>query len=105
MRLTELLKQPVYHPLALEDEVVSLFSGARGYLDTLEVGQIKEFEAYLLDKFKKERTSVLKEIREKKVISDELEKELAEYVGQCVAAFKKMKADEAAAAAKDAPAA
>ena len=96
-RLTELLKQPVYHPLPLEEEVVSLFSGARGFLDELEVKQVKEFETYLLGCFKRERSSLLKEIREKKIISEELDKELAAFVQQCVAAFKKAKADEAAA--------
>ena len=96
VRLTELLKQPVYHPLALEDEVVSLFAGAKGFLDNLEVGQIKDFEKFLLESIKREKNSIMKEIREKKAISEELENELGTYMQQCLDAFKKKAAEKAA---------
>ena len=47
-RLTELLKQPQYAPLPVEEQVVSIFAGTRGYLDTLKVADIGRFEAELL---------------------------------------------------------
>jgi F-type H+-transporting ATPase subunit alpha len=87
-RLTEMLKQPVYHPLALEEEVVILFAGSKGILDELELSQIKGFERYLLDTMRKEKNSFLKEIREKKIISAELEQEMLAYMQQTVATFK-----------------
>lgn len=87
-RLTEMLKQPVYHPLALEDEIVILFAGSKGYLDSLEISEIKSFERYLLDRVKREKLKFLKEIKEKKIISDELSNNLAEFIGKCVEDFK-----------------
>jgi F0F1-type ATP synthase alpha subunit len=57
-------------------------------LDVLELSQIKGFERYLLDTMRKEKNSFLKEIREKKIISAELEQEMLAYMQQTVATFK-----------------
>ena len=89
-KLTEMLKQPVYHPLAMEEEVIVLFAGSRGFLDSLELNQIKEFEAYLLENIKRYKNAYLQEIREKKIISEELEKELNNYMQKLVAEFKRL---------------
>ena len=86
-RLTELLKQPVYHPLTLEEEVISLFAGSRGYLDKIEVKDIKDFEEFLLNKTKTEKASYLREIRDSKIISDELEKNLSAFIDNVVNDF------------------
>ncbi len=88
VRLTEMLKQPVYHPLSFEEEVVVLYLGSNGYLDELEVNQIKSFEAYVLDNMKKSRPSILKEIREKKIITDELKTSLDEYFSGLVKEYQ-----------------
>ena len=90
-KLVEMLKQPVYHPLALEEEVLILFAGSRGYLDTLEIEHIKPFEDYLLDDVKLNKDVFLKEIRDKKVISEDLEKEMCSYMEKLVAEFKATK--------------
>ncbi len=87
-RLTEILKQPVYHPLPVEEEVVILFAGSKGFLDELEIAQIKDYEAYLLAAFKREKNSLLREIREKKVISEELEHELKAFMEKVTVDFK-----------------
>ena len=79
-KLTEMLKQPVYHPLPLEEEIVILFAGSKGFLDELDVSEIKGYEAYLLEAFKRERHNLLKEIREKKIISEELDKEMRDFM-------------------------
>src|ERR687893_1223706 len=50
VRLTELLKQPQYSPLPVEEQVVSIFAGVRGYLDRVEVRNVNRFEAQLLDR-------------------------------------------------------
>ena len=86
-RLTELLKQPVYHPMAVEDEVVSIFSGVKGFLDKLEIKDIKLFEEESLKTLKVQHPEWLKEIREKKVISPELEEGLKAFYTEQVETF------------------
>ena len=93
-RLTEMLKQPVYHPLPMEEEVVILFAGSRGFLDDLELSEIKDFENFLLVNVKQDHADYLKEIRTEKVISDELEAKLKKYVETCVNEFKKAQKEE-----------
>ena len=93
-RLTEMLKQPVYHPLPMEEEVVILFAGSRGFLDDLELSEIKDFENFLLENVRKDHADYLKEIRTEKVISDELETKLKKYVETCVNNFRKTQKEE-----------
>lgn len=87
-RLTEMLKQPVYHPLPMEEEVLVLFAGSKGYLDGLPLTSVKDFETCLLEAARREKGACLKEIRDKKVITEELEKELATFVESVLAGFK-----------------
>ena len=93
-RLTEMLKQPVYHPLPMEEEVVILFAGSRGFLDELELSEIKVFENFLLNNFKKHHVDFLKEIRTDKVISESLEAKLKECIQKYVEEFKKTQKEE-----------
>ena len=93
-RLTEMLKQPVYHPLPMEEEVVILFAGSRGFLDELELSEIKVFENFLLNNFKKHHVDFLKEIRTEKVISETLEAKLKECIQKYVEEFKKTQKEE-----------
>ena len=93
-RLTEMLKQPVYHPLPMEEEVVILFAGSRGFLDELELSEIKIFENFLLNNFKKHHVDFLKEIRTEKVISETLEAKLKECIQKYVEEFKKTQKEE-----------
>ena len=51
-RLTELLKQPQYKPLPIEEQVVAIFAGVRGYLDKFDVGRVGSFEAQLISEVK-----------------------------------------------------
>ncbi len=62
-RLVELLKQPAYSPLRVEEQVVAIFAGTRGYLDDLEVKQVGPFEAHLLDVFRTQHRDILDDIR------------------------------------------
>ncbi len=78
-RLTELLKQPVYHPMPVEDEVVSIFAGVRGFLDQIKVSEIKGFEAKVLSDIKANYPEFLQEIRNTHVISDELDKKMTDF--------------------------
>ncbi|MET4159671.1 F0F1 ATP synthase subunit alpha [Agromyces sp. PvR057] len=69
-RLTELLKQPQYSPYPVEEQVVSIWAGTNGKLDEVPVEDILRFERELLD-FLGRNTSVLSDLRETNVLSDE----------------------------------
>ncbi|HBS74904.1 MAG TPA: F0F1 ATP synthase subunit alpha, partial [Microbacterium sp.] len=74
-RLTELLKQPQYSPYPVEEQVVSIWAGTNGKLDTIEVEDVLSFERELLD-YLRRNTSVLDDLREKNVLTDEILSEL-----------------------------
>ncbi len=78
-RLTELLKQPVYHPMPVEEQVVSIFAGVRGFLDRIAVSDVKAFEAKVLTEIKADYPEFLEEIRNTHVISDELDKKMTDF--------------------------
>jgi len=62
-RLTELLKQPEYSPLQVEEQVVVIFAGTRGFLDPLPVSAVSRFESDLLRHMRDEHSDILEEIR------------------------------------------
>jgi len=72
-RLTELLKQPEFSPLQVEEQVVVIFAGTRGFLDDLPVSAIGRFEEELLRHMREEHNEVLDKIRSEGKLSDELE--------------------------------
>jgi len=75
-RLTELLKQPQYSPLAVEEQVASIYAGTRGWLDGIEVSQVGAFEKGLLSHLKTKHPKWLEAIRTEKALSPKLEEEL-----------------------------
>jgi F-type H+/Na+-transporting ATPase subunit alpha len=75
-RLTELLKQGQYQPMPVEEQVVSIFAGVRGYLDGVTVEQINHFETSLLAEVRSRHADVLEAIRSSGEISPETEKKL-----------------------------
>jgi len=87
-RLTELLKQPVYHPMPVEEEIVSIFAGVKGFLDKLPLNTVKTFEAESLKNLKISHPEYLDEIRDKKIISPELEEKLKAFYQQQLSAFE-----------------
>ena len=90
-RLTELLKQPVYHPMSVEDQVVSIFAGVRGFLDSIAVSDVKAFEAQALANIKANYPEFLEEIRNTKVIPDELDKKLTAFFEKYTQEFANQK--------------
>jgi F-type H+-transporting ATPase subunit alpha len=70
-RLTELLKQPLRSPMPVEEQVVSIFAGTRGFIDDIPVGDVRRFESELLEYFRSEQSDVLSEIRESGKLPDE----------------------------------
>ena len=75
-RLTELLKQPQYKPFQVEEQVVVIYAGTRGYLDTVPVNKIGEYQTSLLSKLKASNPQILDGIRTKKELTKELEDSL-----------------------------
>jgi F-type H+-transporting ATPase subunit alpha len=71
-RLTELLKQPQFSPLKVEEQVAVIYAGVNGYLDTIEVNQVHAFEQGLLSVMRNEHKDVLDAIREKKALDDDI---------------------------------
>jgi len=77
-RLTELLKQAQYSPMAVEDQVVSIFAGVKGYLDRIAVGDIGRFEQGLLRELKTSHPEILQAIATEKAISDATQAKLSQ---------------------------
>lgn len=75
-RMIELLKQPPYHPVPVESQVVLLWAGVNGYLDDISVIEITKFENELLAFLKLKSDNILKEIKDKKKLNPDLEEEL-----------------------------
>jgi F-type H+-transporting ATPase subunit alpha len=72
-RLTEILKQPQYQPVSLEDQVMAIYAGTRGLIDTIPVDQTKDWEAAFRRFMETTHSEVGKEIAEKKILSPENE--------------------------------
>ena len=75
-RLTELLKQPQYSPLAVEEQVVVIYAGTRGYLDRIPTSEVGRFESELLARLHGKHKDLLDAIRTKKALDDGLEGKL-----------------------------
>ena len=86
-RLTELMKQPQYSPLQVEEQVCVIFAGVRGYLDKMPKGRVQEFEKELLRHLRGDHADLLKAIRDEKTLSDANEKKLAGILDAFVKKF------------------
>jgi len=83
-RLTELLKQVQFSPMAIEQQVVVIYAGTKGYLDKVDVAKIGEYEEGLL---KEVDSSILDAIRTEGAISDALDKKIAAFFEDYTARF------------------
>ena len=88
-RLTELLKQGQFSPLATEEQVVLLYAGVNGYMDTIEVNQISDFENQLMDSIKKDYSNILDDIKSSNTLSDESEELLKKALDSFLDNFRK----------------
>ena len=88
VRLVEILKQPQFQPMPMEKMIISLFSGARGFLDDLSVDVLKDFEPQMLAFMESKYQALLSEIKEKKEISPELEEKLKKAIGEFKTQFQ-----------------
>ncbi|MGV0636091.1 F0F1 ATP synthase subunit alpha [Mycolicibacillus trivialis] len=81
-RLVELLKQPQFAPMPVEEQVVSIFLGTEGHLDSVPVEDIARFETELLEHVRSANAEILSDIRESKKLSDENSEKLVEVINQ-----------------------
>jgi F-type H+-transporting ATPase subunit alpha len=86
-RLTELLKQPQYRPLPIEEMVVAIFAGVRGYLDKFDLGRIGTFEAQFVSELKAKEPAILDAIRTDLEIKPATEKSLTAFLDSFAKSF------------------
>jgi len=71
-RLTELLKQPQFSPLKMEEQVCVIYAGVNGYLDPLPVNRVRAFEDGLLNLLRSQNADLLNGIRDTRDLGDDL---------------------------------
>ena len=86
-RLTELLKQPQYSPMLIEEQVAVIFAGVKGYLDGVALADLGRSEIGLLDQLRGSGKKILASIRDEKSISDKTEKDLHELIDSFTKSF------------------
>jgi F-type H+-transporting ATPase subunit alpha len=86
-RLTELLKQPQYKPVPVEEQVIAIFAGTRGYLDRIPVGQVGEFERRLLSEIKASQPGIIEAVRNDREIKKETEDKLVAFLDSFAKSF------------------
>jgi len=86
-RLVELLKQPQFSPLRTEEQVAVIYAGVKGYLDGIEVKQVRAFEDGLLSLLNAKHSGILSGIAKEKALSEELEGQLKAVVEEFAKTF------------------
>ena len=86
-RLTEILKQPQYKPLRVEQQVLIIFAGVKGYLDKISVNDVTKFESFLLEQMKDKGKDIISKIDKEQSINDQLENEINIFLEKVVADF------------------
>ena len=95
-RLVEILKQKQYEPLPVEKQILIIYAGTNGFLDSLEVSQCRQFENELYAYLDPQSDSVLTKILEKKAIDEDLENEIKAVLGEFKERFASRHGQEAA---------
>ncbi|MBI2019732.1 F0F1 ATP synthase subunit alpha [Candidatus Daviesbacteria bacterium] len=88
-RITEVLKQPPFKPVAVEEQVVILWAVTNGYLDEVEVERVKEFEEKYIAHLKLRNKKLMSEVADKKELSEGMIKDLEKITKEFVTIFSK----------------
>jgi F-type H+-transporting ATPase subunit alpha len=86
-RLTELLKQPQYSPLLMEEQVIVIYAGTRGYLDKVALKDVTRYEKELLVHLRSAKKDLLAKLREKKELTSEIEDEIKKALDDFTSKF------------------
>ncbi|MCI0341088.1 MAG: F0F1 ATP synthase subunit alpha [Planctomycetales bacterium] len=100
VRMVELLKQDQYEPMPVEEQVIGIYAGSKGFLDAVPVVRVREFEKALLRFVRETHSEIPKDIREKKEISKETEEKLRNVLGSFAKGFLEGRAADPRATAK-----
>jgi F-type H+-transporting ATPase subunit alpha len=87
-RMVELLKQGQYNPISVQEQVISLYSGTKGYMDDIPKEKVKDYESKLIEYVKKNHEYILDEISEKKEITNEIEDNLKKILEEFKGKYK-----------------
>ena len=88
MRMVELLKQPQYQPLPVEEQVSSIFAAGRGFMDDVPVEAVRKFEEQFLDFMRNSKADVLGAIREKQALDDAITAKLTAAIEEFKKGFR-----------------
>ncbi len=94
-RLTQLLKQPQYSPLTVEEQVAVIYAGTRGYLDEIDLADVGAYEQRLLETLRSSGQEILAKIGEEKKLTDEIESQLKTFLEDVTKGFAGSKKDAA----------
>ena len=83
--MTELLKQDQYSPMTVAEQVISVFTGVKGFLDDVDTSKIKKFEKDIIEKIKSEKPEIIEEIQS----SGKLEENTEKFLIQIIEEYKK----------------
>ena len=86
-RLTELLKQDQYVPMSVADQVLSLYSGVRGFLDKIEISKITDFQVKFLEGLRADHSDIFDEINNTGNFSDDSDKKIEDYLEKFTANY------------------
>jgi F-type H+-transporting ATPase subunit alpha len=86
-RLTELLKQPQYSPLTVEEQVFVIFAGVKGYVDAIGVKQVVDFEAEFVADIRANAKDILTAIKTEQKLTDETETKMHDYMKAFMSRF------------------
>jgi F-type H+-transporting ATPase subunit alpha len=87
-RLVEVLKQPQFQPMSAEKEVAILFAAANGYLDEWPEEAVADYEKQMLEFLESKYSDILSEIREKGILSDELQEKMKKALDEFKGMFQ-----------------
>ena len=87
-RLVEILKQDQYRPFSVAEQVISIFSGVRGLLDDIAIGNIKKFEIGLLSFISEKHKDVIEGIEKVKKLDDAMEEKIKSIVTEYKGLFQ-----------------
>ena len=87
-RLVELLKQPQYQPMSVQEQVASLYAGTRGYMDEVPLDAVRKFETEMLEFMRNSKADILKDIAEKKALDADIEGRLKAAIDEFKKGFR-----------------
>ena len=79
-KLTELLKQNQYSPMTVAEQVISVYTGVKGYLDNVDLNKIKDFESGVFEKIKSEKPEIIDEIQSSGKLNETTEQLLSKTI-------------------------